>query len=145
MNVCAMRPALVRKGIPVIVGDEDLEDRYIADLESSEIFENRNPIVKVRFVLRYPIQHAICWKDVINEHRPIDEGLLCRLHLYGVASPEQLARFGSYADSLKQAQKRALLLSIRYGRTKETEIILRHLNGDYKGRRYVISFGRWEL
>lgn len=145
MNVCAMRPALVRTGIPVIVGDSDLEDRYIADLESSEIFENRNPIVKVRFVLRYPIQHAICWKDVVNEHKAIDEGLLCRLRVYGAATPEQLARFSSYDDSLKQAQKKALLLSIRYGRTKETEIILRHLRGDYKGRRYVISFGRWEL
>lgn len=145
MNVCAMRPALVRTGIPVIVGDSDLEDRYIADLESSEIFENRNPIVKVRFVLRYPIQHAICWKDVVNEHKAIDEGLLCRLRVYGAATPELIARCGSYADSLKKAQKRALLLSIRYGRTKETEIILRHLRGDYKGRRYVISFGRWEL
>lgn len=140
-----MLRALDRITIPVIVGDDDLEDRYIADLVSTEIFENRNPIVKVRFVLRYPIQHAILWQDVTNEHRAIDEGLLCRLHVYGPAPDDQLCRFSSYDDSLKQAQKKALLLSIRYGRAKETEIILRHLRGDYQRRRYVISFGRWEI
>lgn len=145
MNVCVMLHELVRNKTPVIVGDDDLEDRYIAELISTELFENYNPIVKVRFVLRYPIQHAILWKDVANENRTVDEGLLCRLRVYGPAPKELLSRFSSYADSLKQAQKKALLLSIRYGRTKETEIILRHLNGDYKGRRYVISFGRWEL
>ena len=127
MNVCAMRPALVRKEIPVIVGDSELEDRYIADLESSEIFENRNPIVKVRFVLRYPIQHAIIWTDVPRENSPIQEGVICRLNFYGVATPEEVNRFRTYADSLKAAQEDALQRARQAGDDRTAEIILRLL------------------
>lgn len=64
--------------ITLIVGDDDLQDRYIADLvKVDHCFRDKeaNPIVKIRFILRYPIQHAIIWPDVPKDNAPVGEGV----------------------------------------------------------------------
>lgn len=132
-------PATVERGTPLIVGDEELDDRYIADLITNESvpMTQRNPIVKVRFVLRYPIQHAILWPDVPCENRAVDNGLVCRLHFFAVATAEDMQRFTSYADSLKAAQEERLRQALRDGDHNTAEIIQRHLNGEYHRARVL--------
>lgn len=132
-------PATVEKGTPLIVGDTELDDRYIADLITNESvpMTQRNPIVKVRFVLRYPIQHAIIWPDVPCENRAVDNGLVCRLQFFGLATAEDLQRFATYEDSLKAAQEERLRQAIREDDHNTAEIILRHMNGDYRRRRVL--------
>lgn len=139
-------PATVKVGTPLIVGDNDLEEEYVADLMKEE--KNNptiNPIVKLRFVLRYPIQHAVIWKDVPNENRAIDEGIICRLRFFRIASAEEVSRFSSYAESLKAAQEDALQKAMQNGDTSTAEIILRHLRGEYQRQRVLITFRRWEI
>lgn len=141
-------PVTVKVGTPLIVGDVDLEDRYVADLmkEQGKDLYTLNPIVQVRFILRYPIQHAIIWKDVECENRPIQEGVICRLNFFSVATPEEVNRFGNYAESLKAAQEDALQRAYQAGDSRTAEIILRHMRGEYKSKpRVLIVLKRWEL
>ena len=136
-------PATVEKGMILIVGDQDLDEEYVAECMK---FENRyNPVVQIRFVLRYPIQRAIIWPDVPNENRAIDEGVICRLPFIRFATPEEETRFGSYAESLTVAQKRRLRQARRDGDRNTEVILLRHLRGEYRRKRIVIQYRRWEI
>lgn len=140
-------PVTAEIGTALIVGDEELEDRYIADLMALEgvSFAERNPIVKVRFVLRYPMQHAICWNDVACENRAVDNGVICRLRFYGIASAEQLDRFGSYEESLAAALEERLLQARRDGDSMTEEIILRHIGGEYRRSRILTTYKEYEI
>ena len=140
-------PATVKVGTPLIVGDRELEEQYVGDLvkaQDKDLFA-LNPIVQVRFVLRYPIQHAIIWTDVPRENSPIQEGVICRLNFYGVATPEEVNRFRTYADSLKAAQEDALQRARQAGDDRTAEIILRHMRGEMKNTRVLIALKRWEI
>lgn len=140
-------PGMVDVGSALIVGDKDLEDLYVADLMKVESFsmQVRNPVVKIRFVLRYPIQHAILWTDIPLENKAIDEGVICRLNFIRIASPADTARFGSYAESLKAAQSERLIQARRNSDDKTAEIILRHMRGEYQRQRVLITYKEWEI
>lgn len=142
MKSCIM-PAMLKAGMTLIVGDQDLEEEYVADCMKNE--NKYNPIVQIRFVLRYPMQHAIVWPDVPNENRPVDEGVICRLPFIRFATLEEINRFSSYTDSLKAAQEVRLFQARGEGDSSTAEIILRHMRGEYKGKRVVISYRRWEI
>lgn len=117
----------------LIVGDDDLQDRYIADLvKVDHRFRDKetNPIVKIRFILRYPIQHAILWPDVPKDNAPVGEGVICRMKAYGRATPPQINRFSSYADSLIAAQNAALKQARAHKDSATVEIIQRHMRGE---------------
>lgn len=146
MKSCAML-ATAERGTPLIVGDADLQDRYIADLMKVERvpLTERNPIVKVRFVLCYPIQHAIIWTDIPHENAPVDDGIICRLQFFGFPDADQLARFATYAESLKAAQEEALQRAAQSGDRITEEIILRHMRGEYSKRRFLTTYKRWEI
>ena len=135
--------ATVKEGMNLIVGDQDFEEEYVAECMQHET--KYNPIVLIRFILRYPMQRAIIWRDVPNEVRPIEEGVTCRLPFIRFATLEEVNRFSSYADSLKAAQETRLRQAIRDGDSSTAEIILRHMRGEYKGKRVVISYRRWEI
>lgn len=141
-------PATVKVGTALIVGDADLEDRYVADLmkQQGKDLYTLNPIVQVRFILRYPIQHAIIWKDVVCENRPIQEGVICRLNFFSVATTEEVNRFRTYEESLKAAQEDALQRAYQTGDNRTAEIILRHMRGEYNQKpRVLIALKRWEI
>ena len=140
-------PVTVEIGTPLIVGDPELDELYLADYmkRESHTFTERNPIVIIRFVLRYPVQHAILWTDIPHENRAIDEGVICRLPFVRFASTDDVSRFSSYADSLKQAQDERLNRARQEGDESTAEIILRHMRGEYKRQRQLISYKRWEL
>lgn len=135
---------MFERGTPLIVGDDDLQDRYIADLMKSEEggLRRRNPIVKIRFVLRYPIQHAIIWRDVPKENAPIAQGAICRLTVYEAADAALLARFHSYDQSLRDALQDAFQ---RAQTDAEREILSRHMNGKVKVRRVLCYYKEREI
>ena len=140
-------PATVKVGMPLIVGDEELEEEYVADLLKNEGYHpsKRNPIVKIRFVLRYPIQHAIVWTDIPHENRAVDEGVICRLHFFRMASPEEVSRFSSYAESLKAAQEQALFNALQEKDSITVDIIINHMRGEYRRPRFAMALKRWEI
>lgn len=130
----------------LIVGDRDLCDEYIADLiDVKHEPHNVNPVVRVRFVLKYPIQHAIIWPDVTHENSPVQEGAVCRLSYIRDASAEEVRRFCSYQESLLSAQQDALKKAVLCNDKASAEIILRHMRGEYRAPRVLISYKRWEL
>lgn len=136
------------KGTLLIVGDPELQDRYIAELMKLEHLSltERNPIVKILFVLRYPVQHAILWPDHTRENRAIDKGIICRLHFYGFPDKDLIACFSSYEDSLKASQEEALLRARQKGDDNTAEIIARHIRGEFAPtKRALIIYKRWEL
>lgn len=140
-------PGTVDVGSALIVGDKDLEDLYVADLMKVESFgmQARNPVVKIRFVLRYPIQHAILWTDIPLDNKAVDEGVICRLNFIRIASPADITMFGSYAESLRAAQNERLIQARRNNDDKTAEIILRHMRGEYQRPRVLITYKEWEI
>lgn len=141
-------PATANLGDPLIVGDPELDDRYIAELmllEEHANIEERNPVVKVLFVLRYPMQHAILWTDKPYENPAVGEGVICRLSFFRAATDDEVRRFGSYAESLRAAQEARLLQARREGDESTEQIILRHMRGEYARKRAILTFKRWEF
>ena len=141
-------PVTAELGEPLIVGDPEFEDLYIADLmklEPHTSIDRRNPIVLVRFVLRCPIQHAILWTDVPLDVPAVQEGVICRLHYFRKASAEDLRRFNSYTESLTAAQEERLEQARREGDQNTVNIILHHQRGEYTRTRVLLTYRRWEL
>lgn len=125
----------------VIAGRPDLQEEYLAELiDDSQ--PGINPIVRVKAVLRYPIQHAIYWPDVVCENSPIQAGLVCRLHFLRAATPEEAGLYSDYPKSLAAAQRAALDAAETDG---EREIIRRHMEGDYRRRRLARFYTASEL
>lgn len=153
----------------VIAGREDLQEEYLAALIDG-VYSGINPIVEIILILRYPIQHAIYWPDVVCENSPLRAGLVCRLPFLRVATPEEAGLFKAhgpngtcdaplpdmvkavartpeadvrrYCESLAAAQREALKGVKTDG---EREIITRHMAGDYRRRRMVRAYTPWEL
>ena len=146
MKSCIM-PAMLnfRTGTPVIVGDTEIEEEYVADFIKHDGTMAVNPFVEIRFVLRYPMQHAIIWPEVPCENLPIAEGVICCLPMIRAATLEEVNRFGSYAESLKAAQEQRLFQARREHDSSTVEIILRHMRGEYRRSRYVMALKRWEI
>lgn len=130
-----------------IVGDTDLDDRYIAELMPGfrrSLFAS-NIIVRIRFVLRYPIQHAIIWPDVPRENAPLREGLICLLTPFRKATKEEIARFATYEESLNAARWAALVQARQQGDRNTEEILIRHMRGEIADKRVLMTFREWEL
>lgn len=131
----------------MIVGDADLEDRYIAETIPGffRAMHAVNIAVQIRFILRYPIQHAIIWPDVAHENAPLAEGLICLLTPYRKATEEEVARFATYEESLNAARWNALVQARRQGDRNTEEMLLRHMRGEVRDTRIVTTFKKWEL
>lgn len=128
----------------VIAGDEETGDMYLCALLDDDPRGHDpelRPIVRIERVLRYPNQRAIMHPDTPHEVPPLREGLCCRLDLIREAAAADQA-FGTYEESLRAAQRQALLSAQTDG---ERAVILRHMQGDIRGRRAIVTFRPWEL
>ena len=126
---------MVKTGTAVIVHDDDLKDTYYATLaEDARDLSKRNPLVKIRSILRYPIQHAIIWPDVASEHAPVREGHVCRLRFLRFAE-EGDTILGDYAESLRSALAEAIREARAAGREDILEILYHHERGAFRKRR----------
>ena len=100
-----------------------------------------HPIVKILQILSYPAQRAIAHPDIASETPPLPEGCLCRLQL--LAEAPSMAGIGvDYARSLREAQEKAVKDAHS---DQEREIIRRHMAGDIRGKRAVLTFKPWEI
>lgn len=117
----------------ILAGDPDLEDIYLCEIVRPADHLAPNPLVRVLRVLRYPVQHAVLLKDVVNENAPIREGTVCRLTALGEppAPPDGL----TYAESLRNAQEEY----ISRAPPEEQLIVRRHMRGIYGKKRVVIG------
>lgn len=119
-------------GQPIIVRDTGRLDVYCATVAQAQADECRpNPLVRIVYIIQYPIQHALMWPDMPNENPPLKAGELARLTFVRRCEAGEEARH-SYKDALHMAQASALA-----GVASEAEraILHRHLAGQYIRRR----------
>ena len=122
----------------ITAGDPDLEDLYLCEIVRPADHLTPNPLVRVLRILRYPIQHAIMLPDVVNENVPIEAGTVCRLE--GIRDQE-LGNSYEKILSLTYAESQRLSAEEYLQRAPpgEAEIVRRHLRGEYRKKRIVIS------
>ena len=128
-----------------ICGRPDLGEEYVcavADASRHGHGPETSPIVRVLRVLRYPRQHALYWPDKAVEIPAVEAGCICRLPFLRQATAEELARFGSYEESLAAAQAEALA---REENEDSREIVRRHMAGEYRRARTVLRIRPWEI
>lgn len=127
---------MVKAGAIVTVYDPDLQDMYIAQVAKDNPKEQSlNTLVKILWIVRYPIQHAILCPSVANENLPIMGGTICRLRFYHYASDYMIP----YEESLRDALRDAITAAKEAGRDDILEILYRHQRGEYKGKRSVLT------
>lgn len=126
---------MLHKGEFIIVADLDLCDMYCAQVEKDQQNEvKQNTLVRVLYMLRYPMQHAVFWKDVANENSPLKRGELARLSFIRRCNPcEENAM--TYDDSFTVAIKQAVIDAATDG---ERAILERHLRGIFGKLRAMI-------
>lgn len=132
-----------RVGELLVVSDENIGDEYLARVVQ-EIMPGthaENPIVEVLRILKYPMQHTIVYPEIADEHPPIMAGTLCRLHPARAPCPEDL-RHDSWEASFAEALANALGAA---GSKAEGEILRRHADGCFRGRRAILTYKRWQL
>lgn len=123
---------MLEKGDHIIVRDSGLLDVYCATVEQPQANEQRyNPLVRVRYLLAYPIQHAILWPDVPNENPPLQAGALARLTFVRRCTPGEEAHY-TYDEAFRLALDAAM-----HSVASEAErgILARHREGRYGKKR----------
>lgn len=85
---------MVYQGEIVVVNDPDLRDMYCAEVVRDEEEGKRNPLVRIIYMIRYPIQHSIIYPDRANENPPFMAGQKARLRFVRRAMRED----GNYTD-----------------------------------------------
>jgi len=122
----------------ITAGDPDLEDLYLCEIVRPADHLTPNPLVRVLRILRYPIQHAIMHPESVNENVPIEAGTVCRLEGIGNRDQgidvEQLLSL-TYAESLRKSAEEYMA----HAPPDEQEIVRRHMRGEYRKKRIVIS------
>ena len=127
----------------VIAGDAEHGDRYLARIidDSARGHEPKpNPIVEIISILSYPMQRAISMPGVCHETPPLREGTICRMAV--MQDPAGPGDYLPYDQALRDCQERALSEARSEG---EREIIRRHMDGDVRGIRAVLTFKKWEV
>lgn len=127
----------------VIAGDEEHGDRYLARIidDSARGHDPKpNPIVEIVTILSYPAQRSISIPGVCHETPPLREGTICRLAV--MQDPAGPGDYLPYDQALRACQERAL----SEARSEdEREIIRRHMGGDVRGIRAVLTFKRHDI
>ena len=127
---------MVKAGEIVTVYDPDLQDMYIAQvIKDNPKEQSLNTLVKILWMVRYPIQHAVLCPDIANENLPIFGGTICRLRFYHRASDYMIP----YNASLRDALQDAIAAAQDAERNDILEILYRHRRGEYKGKRSVLT------
>ena len=78
---------MVYKGEIIVVNDPDLRDMYCAEVVRGEDEKKRNVLVRILYMIRYPIQHSIIYQDHANENPPFKAGQVVRLAFVRHALP----------------------------------------------------------
>lgn len=123
-------------GALAIAGIEETGERYLVSLvdDSARGHDPKpHPIVKILQVISYPAQRAIMHPDIPHEMRPLQEGLICRMQIFGKSDH---LPFPDYGSSLQAA----LLSALETAKApREREILIRHQKGEFHGQRAVFA------
>lgn len=142
---------MIKKGQAVVVNDPDLLDMYCAESVRNQDETERNILVKIRYMLRYPIQHSIVYPDRANENPPIPQGTVCRLrHVRTVTTHDGAymgydASFDKCLAEYEEARKRlynadsGACVKRYHVDPKEFDILARHKRREFDARRVVIG------
>lgn len=128
------------EGRLVITGRTELEEEYLAKLIAQGL-HGADPIVRVKAVLCYPVQHAILWPSEAHENAPVDPGTVCRLPFLRDASPEEAGLVCRARECFLNAWERRL----SGARPEEREILLRQKEGRRAQRRSLLTFTPSEI
>ena len=141
---------MIRKGQIVVVRDPDLLDMYTGEVVRDELETRRNILVRIRTMIRYPIQHAIINPDCANENPPIQAGTVCRLEYVRTVTTHDAA-YCDYEATLARCLEEyyrarkgcfdadAVSATKRYNiDPAEFEILDRHRRKDFRARRVVM-------
>lgn len=146
---------MVYKGEIVIAHDPDLRDMYCCEVVRGDEETVRNLLVRVLYMVNYPIQHAVQDGSVANENPPIPRDAVCRLRFTRrVVTQDKYYR--NYEDSVTRClaeytqRRRALRQNmegvpeklshgIKRPSPEEFEILERHRHREYRTRRAIID------
>ena len=130
------------RGQLVVVQDPEIRDEYLAKIvrKIRPGTHARNPIVEILRILRYPIQRAVLWTDVSDEHPPLHEGDIVRMPVARAPREDDL-RFSTYAESFSAAISAAMTAASG----EELAILWRHAGGQFRGRGAILHYARWQL
>lgn len=124
---------MLAQGEIILAKDAGRQDVYCAQVVRDQADERLvNPLVRVVYILQYPIQHAILWPDVPNENPPLLAGDVARLTFVRRCARGEETRF-AYEDSLRAALEAAL----RSAQTEAERAILRRHSAGRFGKRRV--------
>lgn len=142
---------MIHKGDIVVVRDPDLLDMYTGEAMRDEDERERNVLVRIRTMIRYPIQHAIIRTDCASENPPIAAGAVCRLEYVRTVETRDRA-YSDYeatrARCLEEYHRRrkrlydadeASPIKRYHVDAEEFAILERHRRGEYRTRRVVID------
>lgn len=120
----------LKPGDIIVAGDRDFGEEYLAEtVECRKDTDDRNPVVRVRRCLRYPMQTAIADRTVVMERRPVEDGALVRLRALRMPTEYEL-RGG--CDDGPAAAIRAMAAETE--NEEIHEILCRHLRGEFRCR-----------
>lgn len=123
---------MLQAGEPIIVRDTGRLDVYCATVVHAQADERApNPLVRIAYILAYPIQHALMWPDMPNENPPLRAGELARLTFVRRCERGEESRLND-ADALRTALAAALAGTASEG---ERAILQRHMEGRYGKKR----------
>ena len=125
---------MLKRGTPVVAGDLELCDLYNGILaEDWDEKGERNPLVIIQTVIKYPIQTAIIYPENANDNAPLREGKSYRLSVVSIRVTKETPE--NYEDSLRRAWLLAYQHAKQHGRKDCIEILERHARGIYDRRR----------
>lgn len=127
-----------------IAWDAEHGDSYLAEIVDDEAHGHDpkpHPIVKILQIISYPAQRAIAHPETAHETPPLPEGCFCRLQI--LAEAPSVAGIGiNYKKALREAREKAM---DEARSEREKEIIRRHMAGDIRGKRAVVTYRAWEI
>ena len=127
---------MLKAGAYVVVYDPDIQDMYVAQVvKDNHNEQTTSTLVKIIWIVRYPIQHAIICPDCANENPPILGGAVCRLMFLHYAAPI----FPPYHESLRDCLADAISEARGKGRNDILEILYRHQKGEYRCKRSLLT------
>lgn len=129
------------KGDLVVAGMPELDDEYLARVERVDPRGCRvNPILRVLRILRYPRQRAV-YVDVPNENAPCMVNQLCRMPVLRMAIPAEINRFPDWDTSFAACLRERMAAAP----ADQREILERHLLGDIKSHRAMLTYHEYEI
>ena len=132
----------------IVIHSPEIRDEYLAawvGLIGRGYAPETLPASRILRMLRYPLQRAVIWPDVVNENDPLPGGAVVRLPILREATAEDraaLERWADYPASVRAAALDALSGDLPAG---ERRLIALELAGMRRRTRAVLILTESEI